>query len=404
MSLRVALPSVLVSGLAVAAVAMGPACSSSSGGNVVAEDDGGGNSSSSSSGGNASSSSSGGGTSSSSSGGGMSSSGVAMIDATADGGCPEQASLVLGAKIVFPVTWAQSLASNAGSGNVSIWLLSQATTTGAGDLQFSGKAESCGTSLPDIDLNGLGTSAVCAPGDTCGTKVSVQILPSTFAKITRTFPTSGMQSGWNPGATLTTVPALGLLGLTQASPYSTDTTAWPDTSGCSTACTPFGVFMSSYNSDDDMDGNPGITANPKNDTGANPVYTYPPTATTFFARPPLADQVYIVSRNEIALSGTRMGTGSNACTQGSGASKITLFDNHVVGCHSLSTSTNGDVSFTGPAGTCDSSQVSFLDSNRTIYTAANGNAASPTNAITGTVNVSEFASTATCADVLSALP
>jgi len=293
MSLRVALPSVLVSGLTVAVAAMGPACGSSSGGNVVnmpgddaegtSSSSGGGTSSSSSSGGNTSSSSSGGASSSSSSGG-------LVVEAGADGGCPEQASLVLGAHVSFPVSWASSLASNAGTGNVDIWLLSHATTTGTGDLMFSGTASSCGTNLPDIDLNTVGQSAVCALGHTCGTKVQVQILPSTFAAITRTFATSGSQTGWNPGNTLMTVPALGLLGLTQTSPYAMDTTAWPDTSGCSTACTPFGVFMSSYNSDDDKDGNPGITANPKNDTGAAPVYTYPPTATTFFAIPPLADK------------------------------------------------------------------------------------------------------------------
>jgi hypothetical protein len=330
----------------------------------------------------------------------MSSSGVAQIDATADGGCPEQPNLVLGAHVKFSVNWASSTATSAGSGPVDIWLLSQATTTGAGDLTFTGTARSCGTNLPDIALNSTGSDAVCAPGHTCGNKVSIQILPSTFNKITRTFATSGSQNGWNPGNTLMTVPALGLLGLTQTSPYVMDTTAWPDTSGCSTACTPFGVFMSSYNSDDDMDGNPGITANPKNDTGASPVYTYPPTAVTFFAIPPLADQVYIVSRNELSLSGMRMG-GANPCTSGSGTSKITLFDNHVVGCHSLSTSTNGDLSFSGGPGTCDSSQVAFLDDNRTIYTATNGNAASPSNPITGTVTVEELTSTATCADALN---
>jgi hypothetical protein len=88
------------------------------------------------------------------------------------------------------------------------------------------------------------------------------------------------------------------------------------------------------------------------------------------------------------------------CTHGTGTSKITLFDNHVVGCHSLSTSTNGDLSFSGGPGTCDSSQVSFLDDNRTIYTASNGMAASPTNPIMGTVTVTELAAGATCANAL----
>ena len=79
------------------------------------------------------------------------------------------------------------------------------------------------------------------------------------------------------------------------------------------------------------------------------------------AIPPLADQLYIVSRNQLELSGMRM----TSCTAGTGTAKITLFDNHVVGCHANATSTDGDLSFTGPAGACDSSQVNFVDGSRT---------------------------------------
>jgi hypothetical protein len=270
---------------------------------------------------------------------------------------------------------------------------------------FTGPAQACGTSLPDIDLNTIGQAAVCAPGKTCGTKISIQILPSTFQKITRTFQTSGSQSGWNTGSTLMTNPAVGLLGLSQTSTYATDTTAWPDVSGCSAncACTgsgmgssasfsgTCGVFQGSDITDDDDDGFPGITANPKSDPctggGAACTYTYPPTSTTAFTIPPLADQVYIVSRNELSLNGMRM----NSCTQGAGTAKITLFDNHVVGCHA----TAGSSSSAGP---CTSAEVSFLDDNRTIYTASNGNAASTSNPIMGTVTVAQLSSTATCSD------
>jgi hypothetical protein len=258
---------------------------------------------------------------------------------------------------------------------------------------------------------GAGLSSVCAPSRSqCGTKVSIQILPSTFAKITRTFQTSGSQSGWNTGSTLMTNPAIGLLGLSQTSTYAMDSTAWPDVNGCSAncACTgtgmgssasfsgTCGVFQGSDVTDDDGDGFPGITANPKSDPctggGAACTYTYPPTSLTAFAVPPLADQVYIVSRNELSLSGMRM----NSCTQGSGTAKITLFDNHVVGCHATaSTSATGT---TTPAATCTSAQVAFLDDNRTIYTASNGNAASNSNAIMGTVTVAQLSSTATCSD------
>jgi hypothetical protein len=318
---------------------------------------------------------------------------------------------VLGVHINFQVSWPMALASNAGSGPVDIWLLNTAASMGTGGLMLSGTTRSCGTQLPDIDLNGLGQAAVCAPGATCGTKVQIAILPSTFAAITRTFATTGSQSGWGFGSTLDTNPALGLLGLTQSSSYSAfnattgdPTTAWPSLTGCTSGCTPFGVFPMADNSDDDMDGNPGITSNPKHDTGSAPVYTYPPTTTTAFAIPPLADKVFIVSRNAISISGMRM----NSCTQGTGNVTVTAFDNHVVGCHATATSTNGDLSFTGPAGTCDSAQVSFLDDNRTIYgpqpipSGCGSNCiASAAHPITGTAKVVQLAANATCADALN---
>jgi hypothetical protein len=279
------------------------------------------------------------------------------------------------------------------------------------DLSFSGTAQSCGTTVPDLDLNSIGQVAVCGLRRPCATKVQIQVLEATFAKIARTFSSFGTQTGWNPGDTLTTAASLGLLGLAQSSTYTTDTTAWPDNTGCASSCActgtgtgtnasysgTCGVFQGSVVTDDDGDGMPGITANPKNDTGSNPTYTYPPTTTTVFSTPPLADQVYIVSRNEVQLTGMRM----NDCTHGAGTAKITLFDNHVVGCHATATSTNGDDSYTGPPGLCDSTQVAFLDDIRPIYTASNGTAASPSNPIMGTVIVQELAANATCEDVLA---
>jgi hypothetical protein len=394
-------------------------------------DDGGGTSSGNTSSGSGSGSSSGNTSSGSGSGsssgntssgsgsgsGGGSSSGVIydggnqlQEEASADGGCPQQSNLTLGVHINFQVSWPSSIASNAGNGPVDIWLLSSGTTSGTGGLMVTGTARSCGTRLPDIALNGVGIAAVCAPGHTCGTKVQIAILDSTFASITRTFPTTGTQDGWGLGSTLATAPALGLLGLKNGT-YSAfnaqtgdPTTAWPSLTGCTANCTPEGVFMSSDNSDDDMDGNVGITANPKNDTGASPTYTYPPTGVTFFAIPPLADKVYIASRNVFEISGMR----TTSCTSGTGTVKVTAFDNHVLGCHSLSTSTDNGVTYSGGPGACISPQVSFLDQNRTIYgpypvpsgCGANciANAAHP---ITGTAKVVQLTSAATCADVLA---
>jgi hypothetical protein len=373
-------------GLAVAALAVGSAwvgsaCSSTSGGSGVVGEDDGGNSSGSSSGnpggssgvatssssGVATSSSSGVGTSSSTSSGGV----------VPDGGCPEQANVVLGVHIMFPVTWPASTASATGTGNAEIWLLTNETATGAGDLVFTGQTLSCGTTLPDIDLNALGAAAVCAPGLTCPSKVQIQILPATFDKITRMFPTNGSQTSWNPGGTLMTTPALGLLGLSATGTYQMPSTAWP--AYCANNCTPDGAFTAADITDDDMDGHPGITANPTSNT----MYTFPPTTVSLFSVPPLADQVYIVSRNQLSISGMR----KTDCNQGTGTATITLFDNHVVGCHIAS-----------PAAACTSAQVSFLDQNRTIYGPNANNVASQSMPIMGTATIKQLPAGSKCSD------
>jgi hypothetical protein len=285
--------------------------------------------------------------------------------------------VVLGVHISFPVTWPASTASATGTGTAQIWLLSNATSSGTGDLVFSGTTRSCGTTLPDIDLNAIGAAAVCAPTLTCPSKVQIQILPSTFDKITRTFAVTGSQTSWNPGGTLTTMPALGLLGLSATSTFQTPGTAWP--AYCANNCTPDGAFTAAEVTDDDGDGNPGITANPLN----NSSYTLPPTSVTAFTVPPLADQVYIVSRNQLSITGMRM----TDCNHGSGTATITLFDNHVVGCHIAS-----------PAAACTSAQVSFLDQNRTIYGPNANDVASQSMPITGTATVQQLTAGATCAD------
>jgi len=137
-----------------------------------------------------------------------------------------------------------------------------------------------------------------------------------------------------------------------------------------------------------MDGNPGVTANPKNDTGPNPVYTYPPTTVTIGSTPPLADEVYVAMRNEFQATGMRM----DSCTQGTGTVTVTLFENHVIGCH-----------INNPARACTSDEVSFLDQNRTIYGPTASSVASASNPIVGTAKVAQFAYDATCADVRAAL-
>ncbi|MGH7735152.1 MAG: hypothetical protein ACREOE_16060, partial [Gemmatimonadales bacterium] len=104
---------------------------------------------------------------------------------------------------------------------------------------------------------------------------------------------------------------------------------------------------------------------------------------------PAADQVYIVSRQQFALSGIR-----TDCTKGSGTASITLFDNHVVGCHLKSGSA------------CASADVQFLDQNRPIYADKNNKAFGPTSGTNGTVDVYQFPQgmTPKCSDVRAKLP
>ena len=203
-----------------------------------------------------------------------------------------------------------------------------------------------------------------------------------------------MQSGFNVGATEDTSPAVGLVGLAQSSTYAMDTTKWPI--DCpTTGCTGSDWFKSTDIVDDDGDGNPGITANPLNSNG----YTYPPTNTTCGAP---ATQIYIVSRNEIAITGMRMGD----CSHGSGTASITLFDNHVVGCMHGTENAHGVCSAVTP-GACAATEIAFLDDNRTKYgyDQTAGDAFSKSHpAANGKATIVALAAGATCSDVLAAVP
>jgi hypothetical protein len=294
------------------------------------------------------------------------------IEAGSDGGCPSQDPATLATKITFTVGWPTSTAGNSGTGPINILLL----TTFHGTSTLTGTSQSCGLTLPDLTLNSL---AAAIAG---GSKVQIQVSNTAWDAITRTFPVMGTQSGFNPGDSLNTSASLGLLGLTDASGYNSDTKAWP--AACATGCTPAGPFMMSDLQDDDHDSNPGITATPL----SNSTYALPPTS-LLSGSSAAADQVYIVSRNEISLMGMHTGT---TCNTGSGMAKITLFDNHVVGCHVKG------------GGACNSSQVSFVDSNRTIYgyDMTMGHVISSTNPVMGTVNTIQLPAGAKCSDARTA--
>lgn len=268
--------------------------------------------------------------------------------------------MTVGANITMQVTWPGTTSAKPGSGTVHIWLLSDFTASGN---SFSGPARTCGTTLPAVTLTALGAAAAG------GSNVQIQLGSSVWsAPSMPTYMSSGTQTGWMPGDTVTVSPTVALIGL--ALPSGTDPTSftWPTSSWSFPSGTTF--------PDHDGDMNPGITATPASGNG----FVDPPTAVGLGGSAPSADQIYVATRSEIALSGKW-----DSCTSQSGTATITHFDNHVVGCHVK----GGSACTTGAANT----QADFIDQNRTIY--APGSA---------TFVAKTLASGATCADVLSALP
>jgi hypothetical protein len=361
-----------LSGLGALALAcsLSVACAGAADSQVKGGDDGGGGGGSGSGGdqgssggtssGGASSGSGGGGTSSGGSGGGASSSSGSTSSGGDGGACAGQSNLTLAANVTIAVTWPATTAGNGGSGNVHIWLLSKFAANGNA---LTGTSQTCGLSLPDLSLNGLGSIAAG------GSKVQIQIVPGVWAKPSMpTFASTASQTGWGAPNGVKVDPTLAVIGLALPSGADPGGMAWPS----STWSFPSGTTFP----DADGDGNPAITATPLDGNG----YVFPPTAVGLGGSAPSADQVYVVSRNLLSLSGTW-----TSCTDQSGTADVMKFDNHVVGCHIH----GGATCSTGGANT----QADFLDQNRTIYKPGNATFVAKT-----------LPDAATCADALAALP
>jgi len=338
----------------------GASSGSGSGGSTSSGGSGGSSSGGSGSSGGSSSGGSSGGSGSSSGSGSGSSSGSSSGSNYDGGACQTATSLTVAANISIAVTWPATTAGNGGSGTVHVWLLSKFTANGN---QLSGTSQTCGLSLPDLQLNALGSIAAG------GSKVQIQI-PATVwsAPSMPTYTSTGSQTGWGPPSTVSISPTLALIGLALPSGTDPATYAWPSSSWSFPSGTTF--------PDGDGDGNPGITASPLSGSG----YVYPPTAIGLGGSAPGADKAYIATRTQVSLSGSW-----TSCSAFSGTADVTHFDNHVVGCHIH----NGSTCTTGSANT----QADFLDQNRTVY--APGSA---------TFVAATLPSTGTCADALTALP
>jgi hypothetical protein len=257
----------------------------------------------------------------------------------------------------LPVTWpAQGATTLAGSGTAYVWRLEKYAAVAGNGL--SGAAQTCKLALPDVML---GSTIALILG---GSKVQIQIAPAVWAKVPAN-PLAATQTGWGPPSTFTTNAPIDLVGL--ALPTGSDPAlAWPSA--------PSGFPMGTTFSDDDADGNPGVTGTPLSTAG----YVLPPVDGLATAR---ADQVYIVSRNQFALAATW-----TSCTDQTGMATARFFDNHVVGCHV----SGGSACTSGST----NSQAGFLDSNRTVYAPQSG----------ATFVAKILPSAAVCADALTALP
>jgi hypothetical protein len=286
----------------------------------------------------------------------------------------------VGALFTLNVSWGAVIAAAGGTGKIYLWTLNHYTISGN---SITGTSQTCGTQTPPLPLNATGIMAEGLPSTLTNVAVLSE-LPTTkvWDHDTRTATTSGTLGGWNIGSSIAIAPTTSVSGLTPTSMYSDPATAWPGPG--------LGMNIPTTDlSDDDMDGNPGITDYPVGDNSAG--YYLPATelgGTT--ANPsPHADKLYIVSRTQLSLYGT-----SKSCTESTGSISVPQYDEHVIGCHDLGTAATA---------ACTAAEWQFIDSNATQYAGAAGGK----SIITGTFDsklMDSEGGTPTCDDVVALFP
>jgi hypothetical protein len=304
-----------------------------------------------SSGSSTSGSSTSGDTSSGSSSGTSTNEGGAPVDAgngmAADGGCLATGSTSVHVKLA--VSWVATSLLQAGSGTTDLWFKSTTTLSGTTVTSVN---KACGVTLPVFTTTSV-----------AGSKKIQLLFPNASwdnAKMP-TYMVTGTQMGSGSGATQTFPASVTLLGLNpmgSTSKYAMASTTWPAPPPANMGTFP--QFMASEVSDDDGDGNPGMTITPN---GASP-YSYPPTSIDYDHTQ--ADKLYVVTRTTVALSGTL-----TSCFGGSGTATVSQFENHVVGCHDATGMSSAGKTLSGT--NCSTTSgvgngPGFLDVNRTIFT------------------------------------
>jgi hypothetical protein len=312
--------------------------------------------------------------------------------------CTPSSHQVVGTKLTLPVNWPQTLNDQGCTGascsaSVVMWLLSVYDISGS---TVTGSVLTCGYQTPPVPLTALGSQAEGLPAGQTATE-QIAFAPTVWNSIASNSSkapatTTGTLGGWNVGSSLQIEPFLLTYGLRSSSSFASAATTWP----CSETS-----LTSSDISDDDGDGNPGITATPASGSGLS----LPATAIVVSAPfAPQADRLFLALRTELEMYGT-----STSCTDLAGTARASLLNSHVIGCH------------VAQGAGCTMSQWDFIDSNTTIYLGqgvtipASQQACAPGFApqqIVGTFRAKILSATSdasagapvTCNDVLAALP
>jgi hypothetical protein len=238
-------------------------------------------------------------------------------------GCTPRPTFTLAVHVVVDVTWPDTLGAEGGSGKMHAWSLARMTADGT---SISGMTQPCGSDLPELTLKEL----------VGGGKFDIEVPDAVWdAPSAPRAASVGTLTGWDVGSSLSTEASSLLVGLTMSDPEG----PWPDTHTEITTL------------DADGDDKPGFTGVPKGDSG----YVQPPLTPPIVGTGATADEIYMVSRTTMSMSGTL-----SSCTEQSGTVTVTFFDNHIVGCHVA----GGDE--------CNGEQVDFLDVNRNKLTATEG--------------------------------
>lgn len=263
------------------------------------------------------------------------------------GACEARQSWTEALHYTLQVTWPSTTAGESGEGTINIW--SRVELTANGDALEVG-LHACGSVLPETNLTALGQFA------TGGEKVLIEVPEAVWdAPSIPTTMASGTHSGFDKGADFE-FSYVSLLGVTMDDPMG----AWPES----------GADLEVF--DLEEDGPNGYTAKPRSGDG----YVLPPTAVGVVGSAPSADEVYLVSRQAMTLTGKR-----TSCDAHSGTAMVTAFDNHVVGCHIK----DGNV--------CNATQADFVDQNRMRYMVTSA-----------TYEAKVVPDDASCGDVRAALP